>query len=154
MNAANGQISRDLDEAKEQLITRGTAGESSFYGCSESEIGEIEAEAGQPLPRAYIEFLRQMGKGAGRFFEGTDVFYPFMFQNTQAAKEMLEELAVGLSLPENAYIFAMHQGYQFFFFFEDNDNPSVHYYMEGNLHFDRWNETFTEFIKQMAANDW
>ena len=154
MNTPNDQILSDLVEARERLIERGAAGLSSFYGCSESEVEQVQAEAGLPLPRAYIEFLREMGRGAGRFFEGTDMFFPTMFQNTEAAREMLDELANGLELPEGSFVFAMHQGYQFFFFHEQDDNPSVSYYMEGNTGFDLWNDTFTGFIKQMAANEW
>lgn len=144
----------DLEDTKKRLIERGVSGSSSFFGCSEKEIEQVRIEAGFPLPQAYSEFLRQMGKGAGRFFEGTDLFYPTMFQNTEAAREMLAELECGLTLPKQSFVFAMHQGYQFYFFSNENNNPAVYYYMEGNFQFDLWNDTFTDFIKQMASNDW
>ena len=126
MSDATRKILNDLTSTREGLLDNGAANVSSFYKCSDEDICEVEVDAGRSLPAAYLEFLKVMGRGAGRFFEGTDLFYPTMLRNTEAAHEMLKELANDLTLPEGSFVFAMHQGYQFFFFYHEVDNPAVY----------------------------
>ena len=66
--------------------------------------------------RAYQEFLLSMGRSAGQFLRGSDCFLNHIPQLQEWAVELLQENNFAESLPEDAFIFLMHQGYQFSFF--------------------------------------
>ncbi|WP_432892868.1 hypothetical protein ACQPYH_18510 [Kribbella sp. CA-245084] len=55
------------------LVLKG-AQQSDFLGCGEREIAQIRvAQAVAVLPPVYEEFLKVMGRGAGKFQAGTDI---------------------------------------------------------------------------------
>lgn len=82
----------------------------------------------------YELFLKAMGRGAGKFFEGTDIFYPEILTIKRGAEELLREDEVPFCLSESDFVFCSHQGYQFMYFKLDelNDDPAVYYYLEGS----------------------
>lgn len=82
---------------------------------------------------SYKEFLRAMGKGAGMFFRGTAMFLPDLNKGLKtAARELLEENQQPTQVLDDAFVFSMHQGYQFdYFYTTDGDDPPVYHYMEG-----------------------
>jgi hypothetical protein len=81
-------------------------------GIEPHQIRQVQAAWGvSELPSAYVEFLTQMGAGAGRLLSGTDAFYPVILEMRKWAAEFFEENAEKLSAPEGALVFAMHQGY-------------------------------------------
>ena len=49
------------------IIAGGLAAGDEIAGCTEQEIGALEAAFGRPLPSSYRAFLAVMGKGAGEF---------------------------------------------------------------------------------------
>jgi hypothetical protein len=53
-----------------------TATAEQLQGLTRSEIDEIERDQSAPLGRSYRHFLELVGRGAGRFLRGSDVFYP------------------------------------------------------------------------------
>ncbi|MBX3242022.1 MAG: SMI1/KNR4 family protein [Chitinophagaceae bacterium] len=117
-------------------------------GCSLKEVSKIESLFQTNLPATYIDFLTRMGKGAGNFLRGSSAFYNEIFYLKEWASELLLENDFK-SLPEDAFVFFMHQGYQFAFFCNyDNDDPPVYYYHEGmNLSdFEKKEERFTDFL--------
>ena len=57
-----------------------------------------------------------MGKKAGDYFKGTDIFYPSCLDLNKDALEILTNDGCEDLLPEDAIVFAMHQGFQFHFF--------------------------------------
>jgi hypothetical protein len=60
------------------------------------------------------------------------------------ATELLKEN--DLVLPENAYVFHMHQGYTFdFFLLQEGDDPPVYYYLEGES-IEQIFPSFSEYI--------
>jgi hypothetical protein len=60
------------------------------------------------------------------------VNFPVLFKLREGAEELLEKDDSPFVLPEKAFVFWMHQGYQFAFFVADgDDDPMVYYYMEG-----------------------
>jgi hypothetical protein len=66
---------------------------------------------------------------------GTDVFYRKVWGLRDGATELLQENNVAATLPDDAFVFYMHQGYQFMFFHtQEGDNPAVCYYNEGEHH--------------------
>lgn len=99
-------------------------------GCSTLEVKRIEKYFGVKLPDVYKEYLYNMGKGAGAYMEGSSAFYGEIFDLREDLESMLQEK--GMSLPNNTFVFWAHQGYQFAFFYIDNeDNPPVYFYYEG-----------------------
>ena len=95
-----------------------------------------------------------MGNGAGRFFRGTDLFYPSMLGMTDIGRGIVHEDEQGMELASNAFVFAMHQGYSFMFFYAgESDDPVVWYYLEQSGLFKKVNERFTAYIRDCAAED-
>ncbi|RFM27922.1 SMI1/KNR4 family protein [Deminuibacter soli] len=114
--------------------------------CKEREVKRVEEEYGVRLPSVYIEFLSNMGKGAGDFMLGSSCFYDEIFSLKDWAVELLEENGFR-SLPENSFVFWMHQGYQFaFFMLDEGDNPQVFFYTEVNS-----NNNTPDFILQAES---
>ncbi|GAA1722935.1 SMI1/KNR4 family protein [Fodinicola feengrottensis] len=99
------------------------------------------------LPKAYVEFLRLMGSGAGRILLGTDAFYPAILDLPRATHDFFADNVGGVKLPEGALVFAMHQGYQVYWMDSLNvADPSVTLYMEEEeAPMARW-KSFTEFV--------
>lgn len=94
--------------------------------CSDAEINLLEAHYQLQLPADYRRFLAYCGKDAGLFMRGTDAFYSFLYDITGGGRELLQEH--GRTLPEKAFVFWMHQGYQFAWFICDgNQQPKVYY---------------------------
>lgn len=119
--------------------------------CSEAEIQALEATIGQSLPVAYKErFLRPIGQGAGQFLQGEDCFYPHLVDLQTWARELLAEEAFSQALPDDAFVFWMHQGYQFGFFRpSEGEDPPVYYFEEGQeeQEFRRIHDRFTDFLQ-------
>lgn len=130
-----------------RCIARGWAKPSDIQGCTEEEIQNVIACQGVPLPPAYRLFLHRMGRGAGALMGGSDVFYSWPLGMREGALELLAEYGHPFSLPDDALVFWMHQGYQFMFMrASEGDNPPVYYYMEGSEGAVRKHEHFTEFL--------
>ena len=124
--------------------------------CSKEEIQEINGNTGYKLPKAYLEFLEVMGKDAGKFMRGSSCFIneiPFL---KEWAVELLMENNFSEKLPQNAFVFWMHQGYQFaFFLLSDEDNPPIYYYNETKEQssFCQKTDSFTDFLQiELAAS--
>lgn len=124
-----------LDQAQALFEEVHMASPEQVRPCSEDEVAQLEQRIGQRLPAAYREFLLWMGKGAGRFFVGTDYFYADVSQfdrHIEGAKKLLEENNITDPLPEDAFVFYMHQGYQIMYFrLSAGDDPPIYYYGEG-----------------------
>jgi hypothetical protein len=100
--------------------------------CTEEEVYALEQKTHHSLPRAYKEFLLTMGKGAGDLLVGSDFSYEQIEDLQEAAVEMLSEDGFAQKLPEDAFVFFMHQGYHFNFFRTSaGENPPVYRYLEG-----------------------
>jgi SMI1 / KNR4 family (SUKH-1) len=137
------------------LIRRGVASPYTIRGCSTKEIAEIEAEVGRKLPLAYREFLMRMGRGAGEFYVGSNLFYPDVLGISEAAHALVAEDEAGLVLPQDAVVFIMHQGYQFVFMRADEgEDPSVYYYMERSGEFVKKAAQLSQFLIDVAHDEW
>lgn len=96
-----------------------------------------------------------MGHGAGTFMLGSSFFYNDLIDNQKYAQELLEEDHFPIPLPPDAFVFFMHQGYQFSFFREsDGDDPPVYYYLEGttNNDFEKRSNNLTEYFLKLASS--
>ena len=135
------------DELIEALIAVGISKRDEIKGCSEAQVAEVEASFGMPLPQSYREFLLTAGRGAGGFMLGTDVFYPRILETTKWGANLLVESNESFSLPSDAFVFAMHQGYQFLFFrATEGDDPPVYYYFERDGMPQRISDSFSDYL--------
>lgn len=117
-----------------------------FRRCDEKRIQELVRQFGR-LPAAYLEFMRYAGNGS--FWVGSDCSFDDLPVLRGYADELLEENAFSKRLPDDAFVFWMHQGYMFCFFcLSDGDDPPVYYYSEGAVlsDFVKCSGSFTEYI--------
>lgn len=116
-----------------RLIIKGIAGFPQIEGCSRGEINEIKALSKFALPKIYVAFLSVMGREAGDFFRGTNIFYPEILRNREVAEELLRDDESTFTLSPQDFVFSHHQGYQFNYFSitKDEEDPAVYHYMEG-----------------------
>jgi SMI1-KNR4 cell-wall len=138
-----------LEQVKNQLIELKLAFPDELLGCTQDELIELEAQLGVLLPKAYQEFLLLMGHGAGKFLRGSDCFFKDLPVLKNWAIALLEENNFSESLPEDAFVFLMHQGYQFSFFMlsEGEDPPTYSYSEETNeTSFIKSHERYSDFL--------
>lgn len=138
------------DNLIKRLIKSKAATREQIQGCSEQEIHHVCEVSRLTLPEAYLDFLRSVGKGAGRFMCEVDQYYDSMLELNYKAAQFLDIYEEGgLLLPENAYVFSMRYGEQFLFFNADgtSDNPPVFYYYEEDGQFTDLKKTFWEVIE-------
>lgn len=136
----------NIQELENYLDSKGC----KLKGCSSSEIIRIEKFFNVQLPLYYRQFLSSMGKGAGRFMQGSSVFYNEIFDLREGGTRLLSDDNFKL-LPENTFVFWMHQGYQFaFFYLNQGDNPPVYYYHEGEHYedFEKKEDSFMDFLEK------
>jgi len=122
-------------EIKRRLLALPGGREQDLEGASDEEIKELETYAGGQLPAVYQHFLKQLGRSAGELFRGSDysVSKRFHLRLKEHAEELLLRNNAPFTLPPKAFVFLMHQGYQFcFFHIDQGDDPSVYYYLEGD----------------------
>lgn len=144
-----------IAEVTRRLVLRNVASPATIAGCTSAEIDAIKQSIRKPLPEVYEQFLTMMGRQAGRFFQGTDMYYPAILGLNEDAAQILEEESAGLVLPETAIVFSMHQGYQFMFMSSDEgDDPPVYYYIEGADQFVRKYDHFSQFLLDATADSW
>jgi len=100
-------------------------------GCLIHEIVDLEKQLGIYLPEAYKEFLLWMGKNPDVFLLGSEVEYNSLIKIQGWANELLKEKELE-PLPSNAFVFYMHQGYQFsYFLLGQSEDPQVYFFDEG-----------------------
>lgn len=99
-------------------------------GMSAAEIAQIEAMAGGHLPATYIQFLSRLGVSAGLFMHGSDFTCGQLPGINRIAREITSK--VNVVLPRTAFVFLMHQGYDFLYLdpAEGND-PEVWKFEDG-----------------------
>lgn len=121
-----------LNRAKTAFAHSRLAAPDEVLGCTEAEVAALEQRIGHYLPAAYREFLLWIGHSAGHLLQGSDVFYQQLEPLPTYAQELLQENDITTPLPEDAFVFYVHQGYQFMFFrLSEGDDPPVYYYGEG-----------------------
>ena len=120
------------DEIRDQLVIQGIADGADIHGCTQREIEDLERVVGTALPRAYKQFLLAVGHRAGAFLRGTDVFYGQVPALTDGARALLVENGVQDKLPQDGFVFYMHQGYEFGYFqIGEGDDPPIYQVVEG-----------------------
>jgi hypothetical protein len=90
-----------------------------------------------------------MGHSAGKFLQGSDCFFQHLLSLQEWAVELLNENNFPKKLPEDAFVFYMHQGYQFSFFrLSEGDDPPTYSYCEGTNQttFIKSHKRFSDFM--------
>lgn len=129
------------------LFEVGRSKREEYEGCTEAQVAEVEASFGRPLPASYREFLLAAGQWAGDLFKGTDILFPRVVELNDGAVELLAEGDSDFSLPPDAFVFLMHQGYQFMFFrATEGDDPPVYHYHEGDDAPRRISDSFSNYM--------
>lgn len=129
-----------LDSLKIRLAEISSISSDQISPCTEEEVSSLELQLGVSLPSAYREFLLWMGHGAGQLMQGSDCFFAQLLTIQEWAKELLQENSFPEKLPDDAFVFFMHQGYQFSFLrTTEGDDPPIYYFLE--------DEEQTSFIK-------
>lgn len=86
----------------------------TFAGYTESEVAGAETRLGVQFPAVFREYLREMGKSPGDLFCGSDLAGITEFEQFRAyALKLLAETDPTLTLPPEAVVFLLHQGYTF-----------------------------------------
>lgn len=123
-------------EIRQRLLALPSAGAYRLEGATDEDIVELEKYAGAKLPAVYEQFLKQLGRSAGELFRGSDysVSQRFGLRLREHAEDLLRRTGASFALPRSAFVFLMHQGYQFTYFdLDQGDDPPVYYYLEGDL---------------------
>jgi hypothetical protein len=143
-----------IESLAREIAAAGLARLEELRGCADADIASIEETFGVVLPAAYRDWLAVMGRGAGQYLLGTDAFYPKVLKLRTWAEELLEENEDPFQLPANAFVFLMHQGYQFMYFETGtgDSDPAVFHYFEGNAAAERkWNR-LTDYYWQVLED--
>jgi SMI1/KNR4 family protein SUKH-1 len=147
-----------LEKVKKRFKELNLISPDEIEPCTEEDVHKLEQHLGIILPAAYKEFLYWMGRGAGRLQRGSRFFYGHLWDIKKVAVNLLDENEVPESLSDDAFVFYMHQGYQFAFLrASEGDDPPVYYYgeeLEGNAII-KSHPSYSEFLlstieKQLA----
>lgn len=129
------------------LVGLGLAAVDDISRCTADEVAEVVSAApdGFPVPDEYIAFLELLGRGAGRFFAGTDLFYPSLLGANEAAADVSSGPGETLSL-RNRFFFGHHQGYKVYYF--DWGSEAVHAYQEGFPESQSLANSYLDFLRK------
>lgn len=112
------------------MIESGLCERDEIQGASELEVRMLENALGLDVPSACRDYLRLMGRGTGEFLRGTDLLVADLARINDVARKLVAD--DGLTLEREAFVFAMHQGYQFLYILaRDDPDPAVFRFLEG-----------------------
>ena len=114
-------------------------------GCTRNDIDKLAQRHLVRFPADYTTFLLKAGKGATGLWDGSDYTLNRLDGMQVGAQGLLT--AAGLKLPLGAFVFFMHQGYQFFYWCENG----VYFYLESASQVERRHATFEEFFEATAS---
>lgn len=120
--------------------------------CSASEVERLQSDSGLPLPAAYKAYLLIAGQAPPPAWVGSDCAVRHLPSLRAEAERLLRESGRP-PLPTEAFVFLMHQGYQFFYFVADgrSDDPEIFYYFEGEPAVVRSFDRFSDLVAVVAS---
>jgi len=121
--------------------------------CSKDDLSKlVKLSPTRTLPKTYLDFMNKAGNGI-EFLVGTNYSMKYIFDLKEWAIELLEENNFTKKLTDNQFIFMMHQGYMFWFFYvNDEDDPAVYCYDE-SVELDDFNkvsDTLSDFLISLS----
>jgi hypothetical protein len=122
-----------------------TAAQHDLQPLPYDALDAIEGDQPGRLSDAYRAFLEAAGGGAGRFLQGSDVFYPDVLGIRATAQELLN--SHGLALKQSDRVFFMHHDAQFDFTRGDEADPAVWSYNDGDDAPALTHERFTDWLR-------
>ncbi len=139
----------DMEQIVRSMIENDLATAGEIQGCSQEEVAQLEQHFNIQFPRSYREFLLTMGHQCGTLFRGTDILYPRRFDFAESVKELTEESKADFRLPEDAFVFSMHQGYIFWYFrLGEGDDPPIYQYNENQPDSRRVAASLSEYLTE------
>lgn len=90
-----------------------TAAVAGWVGCTDAELDGLGEALGGVLPSLYRRYMLIAGRSKGPAPVGTDSRYPTVLALRGWAEELLAESRATYTLPDDLFVFAMHQGYAF-----------------------------------------
>jgi hypothetical protein len=94
------------------------------------------------LPPSYVEFMLLAGHGVDGYLVGSDFTLGQLEGARGSAEDLLRESGLP-PLPSRAFVFSMHQGYQFYYFLDE----AVYYYAESRANVEKRFNSFEEFFE-------
>lgn len=144
-----------ISEIAERLRESSGPDEIAIEGASAAEIGELETYAGGSLPDVYRRFLSVMGHSAGTLFRGSDCLLTqrHRLRFRESAERIINRNGAGFELPEDAFVFLVHHGYQFLYFcLGQGDDPPVFRFSDADQTANKIADTFSGFLLARLAN--
>lgn len=130
------------------------ARERFLEGCDQAMIEALERDAGGALPASYVAFLLGAGWDTGSFMRGSDLsigILPRLQREFRSAT-----VGVRPPIPESAFVFCGHQGYQYLWFHLGQAADPVAYYFNdarpGSI--ECTNKTLSQGLVQMAGDEY
>jgi len=109
-----------------ELIERHRERLTTFAGYPPAEVTQAEESLGVRFPALFRAFLLEMGKWPGELFGGSDLAGIGDFARFRAdALKLMAETDAALSLPADAVVFLIHQGYTFLFLRADGGHDGA-----------------------------
>lgn len=137
----------DLEQARYAAWWRSRLADVNCVGLDSGEVAAVLADQGVArLPAAYAGFLEVAGRQCGPLWSGSDAFFPTLLGLRVAADELLDEWEIDADLAANDVVVAMHQGYEFLYLPQGEDDPPVMRFTEGNAVAQQVGPSFTRFV--------
>ncbi len=121
--------------------------------CSAAEVDRIERETSTSLPAAYKAYLLVAGFEPPTAWVGSNCTIHDLPKLFEWAQHLLAENQQP-ALPKQAFVFIMHQGYQFKYFIADGscDDPPVFHYLEGEPNTEQQFERLSDLLAVVAQD--
>lgn len=130
------------------------AREEFLKGCDRAMIDAVERDARGALPASYVAFLLGAGWDAGDFMRGSDLSIgrlPRLQRDFRSATA-----GVRPPIPESAFAFCGHHGYQYLWFvLGDAADPVAYYFNDARPEsIECTHKTFSQGLVQMVCDEY
>jgi len=150
VNEYQNRISQSIIKLRESTIGE----DGDIKGCDSVEIQKIEQKEDVSLPAAYVLFLQEIGKSAGDFLRGDDLYFPDMIGLKSGAKELIKESDATVELTDSDFVFADHHDYVYLYFDTNHsEDPPVYRYIEGDEEPEKVFEHFSEWVESSVQDE-
>lgn len=138
-----------IEKMKTIMAQKGLATPDELIGCSQQEIkAAMDVQNVARLPKMYEDFLLAMGKNAGKLWKhGGGYTYPDIERFKEQAKRLLKVDRDPIVLPDDAFVFVIHEGMIFYYFLTtEGDDPPVYVYSEIEFTHEQVDERLSDYL--------